>query len=46
MNFIHADMGPLQLQIGLGHMIEDSMVIGQSTIPELSVLAASNPVEG
>lgn len=40
------DMGPLQLQIGLGRMTEDSMVIGQSTIPELSVLTPSNPVEG
>ena len=40
-----ADMKALKLLVGLGHMTEDSMVIGQCTLPDLSGLSETQPYE-
>ena len=39
------DMKSLKLRVGLGHMTDDSMVIGRSTLPDLSTLTKSQPYE-
>ena len=39
-------MGSLVFQIGLGHMTDDSMVIGQAVITNLSGLSVTNPLKG
>ena len=39
------DMKSLKLRVGLGHMTDDSMVIGLSTLPDLSTLTKSQPYE-
>lgn len=48
-NFVYlfyVDMGSLVFQIGLGHMTDDSMVIGQAVITNLSGLSVTNPLKG
>lgn len=40
-----ADMKSLKLLVGLGHMTEDSMVIGRCTLPDLSGLSETQPYE-
>ena len=40
-----ADMKSLKLRVGLGHMTDDSMVIGQCTLPDLSGLSESQPYQ-
>ena len=42
----YVDMGSLMFQIGLGHMTDDSMVIGQAVITNLSGLSVTNPLKG
>ena len=39
-------MGSLDIEVGLGHLSDSSMVIGQLTIPTLSHLSVGLPVEG
>ena len=39
-------MGSLAFQIGLGHMTDDSMVIGQAVITNLTGLSVTNPLKG
>lgn len=39
------DMKALKLLVGLGHMTEDSMVIGRCTLPDLSGLTETQPYE-
>ena len=43
--FTDTDMKALKLSVGLGHMTEDSMVIGRCTIPDLSGLSELQPYE-
>ena len=42
---VPADLKALKLLVGLGHMTEDSMVIGRCTLPDLSVLSETRPYE-
>ena len=39
-------MGPLVLEVGLGHMTDPSMVIGKATIPDLTPLGAKGHIKG
>ena len=39
------DMKALKLLVGLGHMTDDSMVIGRCTLPDLSGLTEKHPYE-
>ena len=40
------DMGSLTFQVGLGHMTDSSMVIGQAIVPSLNQLSTSSPLRG
>ena len=40
------DMGSLTFQVGLGHMTDSSMVIGQAVVPSLNLLSTSSPLKG
>lgn len=42
----YIDMKALQLLVGLGHMTDDSMVIGRCTVPALDRLSEKQPLEG
>lgn len=42
----YIDMGSLLFQIGLGHMTDDSTVIGQAVVTNLKGLSATNPIKG
>ena len=42
----YTDMGSLLFQIGLGHMTDDSTVIGQAVVTNLAGLSATNPIKG
>jgi len=37
-------MGSLKLDVGLGHMTDDSMVIGQASLPGFTKLSPNNPL--
>ncbi len=39
---IHTDMGSLYVHVGLGHMTDESMVIGKASVPSLSKLSPTN----
>lgn len=41
----YVDMKALKLLVGLGHMTEDSMVIGRCTLPDLSALSETQPYD-
>ncbi len=41
---IHTDMRSLYVHVGLGHMTDESMVIGQAAVPSLSKLSPTNPL--
>lgn len=43
--YITVDMKALKFSVGLGHMSEDSMVIGQCTLPDLSGLTETQSYE-
>ena len=46
MLLIGSDMGPLQLEVGLGHMKETSMVIGRAAVEDLTDLPDTRAVSG
>lgn len=41
----YVDMKALKLLVGLGHMTEESMVIGRCTLPDLSALSETQPYD-
>jgi len=43
-NVVCLDMGALQLDVGLGHMRDASMVIGQAEVDNLTELARDKPL--
>ena len=45
-HLLQADMGSLTFQVGLGHMTDSSMVIGQAIVPSLKQLTPSSPLKG
>ena len=40
------DMGSLTFQVGLGHMTDNSMVIGQAVVPSLKQLTPNSSLKG
>ena len=40
------DMGSLTLLVGLGHMTDPSMVIGQTVVPNIKRLTPNSPLKG
>ena len=45
-HLLQTDMGSLTFQVGLGHMTDSSMVIGQAVVPSLKQLTPSYPLKG
>ena len=43
---LHTDMGGLTFQLGLGHMTEDSLVIGQCHVPDVAALLPASTLRG
>ena len=41
-----SDMGSLTLLVGLGHMTDSSMVIGQAVVPNIKQLTPNSPLKG
>ncbi len=40
----YTDMGSLSIHVGLGHMTDESMLIGRAVLPNLSKLSPTNPL--